>query len=76
MGQSIRWEVDLRYPCGVWLVQLYLIGQEQRDVLQQGVWNSADIGTDCFLILIRTIFSSIFHQYNIYIFHQAVISAL
>lgn len=50
MGQSIRWEVDLRYPCGVWLVQLYLIGQEQRDVLQQGVWNSADIGTDCFLI--------------------------
>lgn len=30
-------------PCGVWLVQLHLIGQEQRAALHQGVWYPADI---------------------------------
>lgn len=46
MGPSIRWEDDPSYPCGVWLVQLYLIGQEQRAALHQGVWHSADIRSD------------------------------
>lgn len=46
MGPSIRWEDDPSYPCGVWLVQLYLIGQEQRATLHRGVWHSADIRTD------------------------------
>ncbi|KAM7404619.1 hypothetical protein PAMP_011951 [Pampus punctatissimus] len=36
MGLSIRWEDDPSYPCGVWLVQLYLIGQEQRAALHRG----------------------------------------
>lgn len=46
MGLSIRWEDDPSYPCGVWLIQLYLIGQEQRPALHRGVWHSADIRTD------------------------------
>lgn len=33
---------DPLYPCGVWLVQLHLIGQEQRAALHQGVWHSTD----------------------------------
>lgn len=46
MGPSIRWEDDPGYPCGVWLIQLYLIGQEQRAALHRGVWHSTDIRTD------------------------------
>lgn len=46
MSRSIRCEDDPGYPCGVWLVQLYLIGQEQRAALHQGVWHSVDIRVD------------------------------
>lgn len=43
---SIRYEDDPDFPCRDGLVQLHLIGQEQRAALHQGVWHSADRGAN------------------------------
>lgn len=61
MSQSIRWEDDPSYPHGVWLVQLYLIGQEQRATFHQGAWHSADpLKENCFIYIYVYVFFNLY----------------